>query len=408
MKSRVGIIGMGMAGGNMTEYFAKRSYEALAINTSADDLSNINVAEAVKLEGADGVGKDRDKAKKVTFSNMIKGVSLFDKIERKFQHKDVIYIITSLSGGTGSGGTPVIVSELNRLWKEEDVAPKIINLIAILPPDSEIDGITILNTRNALLEFHGLMQMGHINNIMLIDNNSGTVDIVNKKFCTLANSIIDVLNGNTYANFDTAEQFETITYKGYSYIGKLNLSYYFGKNTNETDCSIFQSDTCILESDDAELISAVMSIKDMEKYKGKLENEASRLVELDSLIKELATVGGNNPKKTFKAINHNPDAVSIGYFAGLSRPVAIFDKYECKLKEIEVKNKVSENKKKERDDIGSINLDYKLHSYEVAATVSDELKSMIEVPKEDDNKTISRSSRRRRKTTRDTMDDIEW
>jgi len=109
----VGFIGVGQAGGNIADIADTFGYTACIMNTSPEDLSSItNIMNTSKLliGSNGGCGKNRALAKadvKSSYKNII------NFVREKFDDDiDLVYVVFSAGGGTGSGMSPMIVDLL--------------------------------------------------------------------------------------------------------------------------------------------------------------------------------------------------------------------------------------------------------------------------------------------------------
>ncbi|MCL2142521.1 MAG: cell division protein FtsZ [Methanimicrococcus sp.] len=105
------------AGGGLSKYFSKHKYQSnvatLAINTAINDLKEMRFTKAkdrIHIKNLHGVGANRTIGKEV-FEQQ-KG-NILRAIEER-GHFDVIFIITSASGGTGSSFTPPLIEEIKK------------------------------------------------------------------------------------------------------------------------------------------------------------------------------------------------------------------------------------------------------------------------------------------------------
>ena len=105
------------AGGGLSKYFSKHKYQSnvqtLAINTAVNDLKEMKFTKAkdrLHIKNLHGVGANRTIGKEV-FEQQ-KG-NILRAIEER-GHFDVIFVITSASGGTGSSFTPPLVEEIKK------------------------------------------------------------------------------------------------------------------------------------------------------------------------------------------------------------------------------------------------------------------------------------------------------
>lgn len=103
----------------------------IAINSSSKDLENVKHVTKIVLGDSLGSGKNRDQAKefiKLHVSELMKQEALINMIK---EH-NVIFIISSIGGGTGSGMSPILCDILTRTFKSKKFI-----LVEVYPPISE-------------------------------------------------------------------------------------------------------------------------------------------------------------------------------------------------------------------------------------------------------------------------------
>jgi cell division GTPase FtsZ len=122
---KVVLIGVGQAGGKLTQALAEFDYEmdfdavrgALAVNTAETDLQTLDIE--TQLIGQDrvrghGVGGDNELGAEVMQEDAIE---VMDGLDGKITAEaEAIFVVAGLGGGTGSGGAPVLVRELKRVY----------------------------------------------------------------------------------------------------------------------------------------------------------------------------------------------------------------------------------------------------------------------------------------------------
>jgi len=128
--TEIGIIGLGGAGGNIADEFAKRGFYAGAINFSASDLNSLEyVHEKLKLLGSEGLGHNRHEAVNLISTHYQIPLSF---IETHFNSSEVIIFAFGCGGGSGSGISSLLI-EMTR-----DMYPnKAIIAMPIIPHDDE-------------------------------------------------------------------------------------------------------------------------------------------------------------------------------------------------------------------------------------------------------------------------------
>jgi len=112
MKLKVGVIGLGNAGGQIAALAKEAGMDAIAVNVSSDDNATIeDVVTTFGIGNAMGSGKNRDRAKefgKQSIRQLIEEEQ-FDKFIKGCQ---IVFVVYSTGGGTGSGLGPMTTAVL--------------------------------------------------------------------------------------------------------------------------------------------------------------------------------------------------------------------------------------------------------------------------------------------------------
>lgn len=152
-KLKVSIIGAGNAGNQIIEKAYVHDYDVFAINSSIKDLSDMVIRETVPSfiigHEARGAGKNRSHAKTLFREN---GKTLFktDAFIDMIDDSDIIFVVASTAGGTGSGIAPELIHILKQMYPN-----KIVIFYGITPKLSD-SIISQSNTIQCLDEIHGL------------------------------------------------------------------------------------------------------------------------------------------------------------------------------------------------------------------------------------------------------------
>ena len=122
---KVVLIGVGQAGGRITQDLAEFDLDmgfnaitgALAVNTAKADLQSLDLDTV--LVGRDrvkghGVGGDNELGAEIMHADVAEVTDALDG--RIVAETDAIVVVAGLGGGTGSGGAPVLVRELERVY----------------------------------------------------------------------------------------------------------------------------------------------------------------------------------------------------------------------------------------------------------------------------------------------------
>jgi cell division GTPase FtsZ len=122
---KVVLIGVGQAGGKVTQALAEFDYEmgfgavegAFAVNTAESDLQELELDTILigqdRVKGH-GVGGDNDLGAEIM---QAEATEVMDELDGRITSKaEAIMIVAGLGGGTGSGGAPVLAKELTRIY----------------------------------------------------------------------------------------------------------------------------------------------------------------------------------------------------------------------------------------------------------------------------------------------------
>lgn len=125
-------IGFGNCGNQIAE-LAMTTYNipGIAINSSQKDLTSINNIHKIIMGDTRGAGKNRDEAKnfiKLHVASLLQQEKFVNHIEEN----DIIFIISSIGGGTGSGMAPMMCDIVSRKFPDKKFI-----LIEVYPPLGE-------------------------------------------------------------------------------------------------------------------------------------------------------------------------------------------------------------------------------------------------------------------------------
>jgi tubulin-like protein CetZ len=157
---KIGIIGFGNAGNQIAELaFKERNISSIAINSSEKDLSTLSVVTRITI-GIQGSGKDRNIAKTYMKKNF-KRLNETEDFAKVIDDNEIIFVISSTGGGSGSGVAPMMYDILSQVHSDKKFI-----LVGILPELRESIG-TQQNTIDYLKELQNIEDVTYI----LYDNN---------------------------------------------------------------------------------------------------------------------------------------------------------------------------------------------------------------------------------------------
>ena len=156
---KLGLIGCGNCGGQIVDLAKeKKDIPGIVINTSEKDIDNIKNVTTFKVGDNRGAGKDRKRAKDFV-KQMIKQLLSQNKFKNHIETSDVIGVIASTGGGTGSGISVMITDLLGNIYPDKRFI-----LVHVLPSLRES-----LASQQNTIEF--LQEMNRINvTYMCYDN----------------------------------------------------------------------------------------------------------------------------------------------------------------------------------------------------------------------------------------------
>jgi len=259
----IGFVAIGQAGGNIGALFEAIGHTVLYINPSIEDLNTLpNAKNKLKLEGADGSAKDRNRAKNAVIENWEEIVAKIDSTFQKtgaqpitaasdiekpkpdaaegtakkrakvkpansetaeetetqtdadFQQK-YIYLIFSSAGGTGSGASPMLLEYLIANKPDCDFGA-----ITILPDPSE----SMHAQANAYECIQELEKIDGAGACFILDNSKAKDKMkINSDFVDLFETILTVPGTiDPRGSIDLADLKQTLDTNGNTLIARLN------------------------------------------------------------------------------------------------------------------------------------------------------------------------------------------
>ena len=222
---KVGVIGCGNCGNQVTVSVTKlmQDIPVLAINSSSTDLSTLPTSIPRRLIGdGKGSGKNRDESKAFLSQEIMK--LLADEEFKSFLLElDVVFIVSSTGGGTGSGISLLLTSIIRKTVPSVYTIP-----VGIMPSIKKEGGeSTHANSLEYLTELYEVL--GNDVTYMLYDNDKfakyGTVVMMEKINETIANDI-NVLRCHynfptKYASIDERDMLNIIRTPGRLFVAAL-------------------------------------------------------------------------------------------------------------------------------------------------------------------------------------------
>lgn len=152
-----------------------RSYIGLA-NLGTDDINNLLVETLFSTKNLNNplsVGfKGNPNVGTVVLGNMIEGAEWFNAFKRHCEEGDRVFIISSIFGGTGASGYPLIENKIRLAKETPAVKDAIMGAVTVLPyyglkdpatTGSDIDSANFYTkTKSALAYYHGTVKSDYL------------------------------------------------------------------------------------------------------------------------------------------------------------------------------------------------------------------------------------------------------
>lgn len=213
---KITVIGCGACGNSiaakMEKYIKeldgnKSNTSFVGINTSTEDLASVELSHKIHINNSKGAACNRENSVRDLAESID---TILDELRTYIIKDSIVFIATSLGGGTGSSTAPLLAEILL------DEGYKV-GMIAVLPADTESLKIKD-NARQAFYEIEELKpRMG---SIFILDNNATDKMRINSTFASLFASVLCINNKSQDGNMDLAEVEACLTTPSFSIITK--------------------------------------------------------------------------------------------------------------------------------------------------------------------------------------------
>lgn len=203
---KVGIIGLGNTGNQIASLaYEKLHIPVVAVNSSEKDLETISNSIPKKLISdakgqSQGAGKNRQLAKKY-LKDSIMGFLSSEDVQLFISDLDILYIISSTGGGTGSGTSLVMT-----------------NIIASMFPDVHVITVGVLPVMNEALS-------AHVN----------TLEYLNELYGTLEHQTYMLYDNDKYSHMPSYKMMEYVNNEVVSDIDVMRCTYNYTTKYDSID-----------------------------------------------------------------------------------------------------------------------------------------------------------------------------
>ncbi len=268
---RITVIGCGACGNSITakiEEFVKEldgnkaNTSFIGINTSMEDLASVKLSHKIHINNSKGAACNRQNS----INDLAESIDdILEELKGYIVEDSIVFIATSLGGGTGSSIAPMLAEILLDLGYT-------VGMIVVLPADNESLKIKD-NARQAFYEIEELKP--RLGSIFILDNNATDKMKINSTFASLFTSVMCISNKSQDGNMDLAEIEACLKTPSFSIItraGKQNGNTDYIVDILNRDSNIFakREDKTITVMGISEAVSAKESKIDMSELRQEL------------------------------------------------------------------------------------------------------------------------------------------
>lgn len=243
------VIGCGACGSGVTEEIENKIRELggnksntafVGINTSTEDLASVSLSHKIHINNSKGAACNRENS----IQDLAECIdTILPELKSYIIEDSIVFIATSLGGGTGSSIAPTLAEIL----LDEGYT---VGMIVVLPADNESLKIKD-NARQSFYEIEELKpRMG---SIFILDNNATDKITVNKIFAQLFAGVMCINNKSQDGNMDLAEIEACLKTPSFSIITKTNKE----KGTTANIIDILNRDNNIFAKRDDKTVSVI-------------------------------------------------------------------------------------------------------------------------------------------------------
>lgn len=223
----IAFLGIGQFGGNIADIADKHGYYTGAINLCKEDLNSLkNVKAKLHLNGSFGAGKDRSEAIEKIKDNFDNAV---EWIKNRFSDPgiEIIYVVFSTGGGSGSGIGPITVDVMSEIMPDKKWG-------AIIALPFSYEGLSA--NANTIKCFEELSQIENLASVFIIDNEKVSAmnnnlsrkdvfDITNNEIIALFDLVLNYTKRtSSLGNFDKKDLIQLLSTRGNALITTIGFS----------------------------------------------------------------------------------------------------------------------------------------------------------------------------------------
>lgn len=218
----------------------KANVSFVGINTSTEDLASVSLSHKIHINNSKGAACNRENS----IQDLAESIdTILEELKSYIIEDSIVFIATSLGGGTGSAVAPMLAEIL----LDEGYT---VGMIVVLPADSESLKIKD-NARQAFYEIEELKpRMG---SIFILDNNATDKMKINSTFASLFASVMCINNKSQDGNMDLAEIEACLKTPSFSIITRANK----GNGTTANIVDVLNRDSNIFAKREDKTVSVM-------------------------------------------------------------------------------------------------------------------------------------------------------
>lgn len=273
----------------------KSNISFVGINTSTEDLAAVVLSHKIHINGSKGAACERENGVQ-DLAESIDGI--LEELKNYIVEDSIVFIVTSLGGGTGSAISPPLAAILLESGYR-------VGMVVVLPADNE----SLKIKDNARKTFNEIEEMKpQLGSIFILDNNAGAKQKINQTFAALFTGVLCISNKSQDGNMDLAEVEKCLTTPSFSIITKVSK-----KNGNTSNIADILNGSSNIFAERNDKVVSVIGISEA------VSAEDSN-IDMTELRKEIGTA----PTEFHGYLSESEENVII--LSGLTMPYARIDR----------------------------------------------------------------------------------
>lgn len=218
----------------------KSNVSFVGINTSMEDLNTVSLSHKIHINNSKGAACDRENG----IQDLAESIdTILPELKDYILEDSIVFIISSLGGGTGSAISPSLAEVLLESGYR-------IGMVVVLPSDNE----SLKIKDNARLTFNEIEELKpQMGSIFILDNNAAERQKINRTFASLFTSVLCINNKSQDGNMDLAEIEACLMTPSFSIITRTGK----GKGTTANIVEILNGNSNIFAKRDDKVVSVI-------------------------------------------------------------------------------------------------------------------------------------------------------